>query len=114
MLREFVPVGEGDGQFPLGHILVSFGQKAEELCLEVGFEQAVVLSLVQNKKIILSRTVDTSTYTVLNEPYPRLLALNPSTKVSQCLAFVTSGYLKPTLFPLNPWLLALFKPITHY
>lgn len=51
-----LPVSEGDGQFSLGHFLVAFREQTEELCLEVGLQQTVVLDLVEDEEIILSRT----------------------------------------------------------
>lgn len=51
-----LPVHERDHQFLLGNVLKAFGQQTEELCLKVGLQQAVVLGLVQDEKIILSCT----------------------------------------------------------
>lgn len=51
-----LPVSEGDCQFSLGHVLVAFQEQAEELRLEVGLQQTVVLGLVEDEEVILSCT----------------------------------------------------------
>lgn len=51
-----LPVSEGDCQFSLGHVLVAFRKQAEELGLKVRLQQTVVLGLMQDEEIILSRT----------------------------------------------------------
>lgn len=51
-----LPVSEGDRQFSFGHFLVAFRKQTEELCLKVGLQQAVILGLVEDEEIILSRT----------------------------------------------------------
>lgn len=56
-----LPVSERDCQFPLGHLLVAFREQAEELGLKVGLQQAVVLRLVQDEKVILSRAAENHT-----------------------------------------------------
>lgn len=45
-VKVFQPVAEGDCQFSLHHLLIAFGQQAEELSLEGGLQQAVVLGLM--------------------------------------------------------------------
>lgn len=55
------PVSEGDCQFSLGHLLVAFREQAEELGLEVGLQQAVVLRLVQDEKVVLPRAAEKQT-----------------------------------------------------
>lgn len=52
----FLPVIEGDCQFSLQHFLIAFGEQAEELCLEGGLQEAVVLGLMKDEKVILSCT----------------------------------------------------------
>lgn len=56
-----LPVSERDCQFPLGHFLVAFREQAEELGLKVGLQQAVVLRLVQDEKVILSCAAENHT-----------------------------------------------------
>lgn len=55
-----LPVGEGERQFSLGHLLIAFTEQAEELGLKVGLQQAVILGLMQDEEIILPRTKDKS------------------------------------------------------
>ena len=50
------PVIEGDCQFSLGHLLIAFGEQAEELRLKGGLQQAVVIGLMEDEEIILPRT----------------------------------------------------------
>lgn len=50
-----LPVSEGDCQFSLCHVLVAFREQTEKLRLEVGLQQTVVLSLMQDEEIILPR-----------------------------------------------------------
>lgn len=60
------PVSEGYCQFSLVYVLVTFGEQTEELRLEVGLQQTVVLDFMQDEKIILSRTEDGNTITQAN------------------------------------------------
>lgn len=49
------PVAEGDRQLPLGRLLVAFGKQAEELRLKGGLQQTVILELVKDEVVVLSR-----------------------------------------------------------
>lgn len=51
------PVTEGDCQFSLGHVLVAFAKQAEELRLKGGLQQTVILRLVKDEEVVLSRAV---------------------------------------------------------
>lgn len=51
-----LPVSEGDCQFSLGDVLEAFREQAEELRLKVGLQQTVILGLMEDEEIILSRT----------------------------------------------------------
>lgn len=57
-VSEFIllPVIEADGQFFLCYVLVAFREHAEKFCFKVGFQQAVILGLMQDEEIILSCT----------------------------------------------------------
>lgn len=50
------PVTEGDCQLPFGRFLVAFAEQAEELCLESGLQQTVILKLVKDEEVVLPRT----------------------------------------------------------
>lgn len=51
------PVAEGDGQLSLGHVLVAFGEQAEELRFKGGLQQTVILGLVKDEEVVLSGAV---------------------------------------------------------
>lgn len=51
-----LPVTEGERQLVLGHLFIALTEQAEELSLEVGLQQTVILSLMHNEEIILSHT----------------------------------------------------------
>ena len=48
------PVSEGQRQSALDVLLVALAEQAQELRLEVGLQQAVVLGLMQHEEVILS------------------------------------------------------------
>lgn len=50
------PVTEGDCQLSFGRFLVAFAEQAEELCLKSGLQQTVILTLVKDEEVVLSRT----------------------------------------------------------
>lgn len=71
--RFFLPVIEGDWQFSLQHFLIALGQQAEELRLEGGLQEAVILGLVQDEKVILPRTAHNKYKRPLEKSSPALL-----------------------------------------
>lgn len=50
------PITEGDCQLSFGHFFVAFAEQAEELCLKCGLQQTVILRLVKDEEVVLSRT----------------------------------------------------------
>lgn len=51
-----LPVVEGERQLVLGRLFIALTEQAEELSLEVGLQQTVILSLMHDEEIILSHT----------------------------------------------------------
>ena len=50
-----VPVVKTQSELVLGDLFVALGEETEELGLEVGLQQAVVLRLVQDEEVVLPR-----------------------------------------------------------
>lgn len=50
------PITEGDCQLSFGRFFVAFAEQAEELCLKSRLQQTVILNLVKDEEVVLSRT----------------------------------------------------------
>ena len=50
-----IPVVKTQSELVPGDLFIAFGEETEELGLEVGLQQTVVLRLVQDKEVVLPR-----------------------------------------------------------